>query len=173
MVHLPYYMKICYLAMLNFGNEVIYDVLTNHGLDVSKYVKGEVSEKERKKNKSKKLEFVSFLYDDVSLSLWLLQWLKLCRSYLVEARWFNSGHTPSLEEYLANALTSVGGPAAMVHACVLSLEDHGPASKAVLESRLHSASNLIHCSSLITRLSDDLGTSEVYYIIFHLYYYYY
>ena len=39
MKDLPLYMKICYIAMFNFGNELIYDVLKNHGLDVSSYIK--------------------------------------------------------------------------------------------------------------------------------------
>ena len=45
-----------------------------------------------------------------------LQWANLCRSYLVEARWFYSGYIPTVEEYLENACISVGGPAAMFHA---------------------------------------------------------
>lgn len=43
MLDLPDYMKICYLAMLNFGNELVYDVLKNHGLNIFPYVKEEVS----------------------------------------------------------------------------------------------------------------------------------
>ncbi|KAL7250324.1 hypothetical protein ACSBR1_012349 [Camellia fascicularis] len=39
MEELPEYMKICYLAMFNFGNEIAYDVLKNHGLDVLSYIK--------------------------------------------------------------------------------------------------------------------------------------
>ncbi|GMN69937.1 hypothetical protein TIFTF001_038977 [Ficus carica] len=37
----PFYMKICYLAMLNFGNDLIYAVLKTHGLDVSPFIKEE------------------------------------------------------------------------------------------------------------------------------------
>ena len=36
---LPEYMKICYLAMFNFGNEIAYDVLRDHGLNVISYIK--------------------------------------------------------------------------------------------------------------------------------------
>ncbi|KAF9616465.1 hypothetical protein IFM89_029762 [Coptis chinensis] len=36
------------------------------------------------------------------------EWISLCKSYLVEARWFYNGYTPTLEEYLGNAWTSVG-----------------------------------------------------------------
>ncbi|CAH2057415.1 unnamed protein product [Thlaspi arvense] len=38
---------------------------------------------------------------------------------MVEARWFYGAYTPTLEEYLENAWISVGGHAAMVHACLL------------------------------------------------------
>lgn len=42
MEKLPYYMKICYLAMLNFGNDLAYDILKNHGLNFLSYIKNEV-----------------------------------------------------------------------------------------------------------------------------------
>nr|WBW04262.1 terpene synthase [Ficus altissima] len=122
---LPLYMKICYLAMLNFGNDLIYDVLKTRGLDVSPFIKKE--------------------------------WINLCRSYLVEARWFYSGYTPTVEEYLETASISVGGHAGIVHACILGL-DH-TITKSSLDCFNHGA-KLIQWSSLITRLSDDLGTSK-------------
>ncbi|KAL6136841.1 hypothetical protein ACLB2K_062136 [Fragaria x ananassa] len=34
------------------------------------------------------------------------EWENLCKSYMVEARWFYGGYTPTLEEYLKNAWTS-------------------------------------------------------------------
>ncbi|KAH7532998.1 hypothetical protein FEM48_Zijuj04G0083000 [Ziziphus jujuba var. spinosa] len=42
MAELPLYMKICYVAMLNFANELVYDVLKSHGFDVLPYIKQEV-----------------------------------------------------------------------------------------------------------------------------------
>jgi (-)-alpha-terpineol synthase len=48
---LPEYMKICYVAMLNFANEVVFDVLKDHGLNTFPYIKEAVSQ--RKKNKKK------------------------------------------------------------------------------------------------------------------------
>ncbi|KAM6549096.1 hypothetical protein CsatB_020772 [Cannabis sativa] len=123
----PLYLKTCYLGMLNFGNEVIDDVLQNHGLNISSYIKEE--------------------------------WLNLCKSYLVEARWFYNDYTPSLNEYLENSSTSVGGHAAIVHACILILD--GSIPETLLDSNFnHFHSKLIYWSSLITRLSDDLGTSK-------------
>lgn len=42
MEELPEYMKLCYFAMLNFGNELAYDVLKEEGLDVLSNIKDEV-----------------------------------------------------------------------------------------------------------------------------------
>nr|WDY79047.1 linalool/nerolidol synthase [Actinidia chinensis] len=121
---LPEYMKICYLAMFNFGNEIAYDVLRDHGLNVISYIKE--------------------------------AWGNLCRSYLVEARWFYGGYTATLDEYLQNAWVSVGGPGAIAHACLLL---GPPITKTSLDS-IKTSSEPIYWSSLITRLSDDLGTSK-------------
>jgi hypothetical protein len=46
MEDLPKYMKICYLAMLNFANEVVFDVLKDHGLNTFPYIKEAVSQKD-------------------------------------------------------------------------------------------------------------------------------
>ncbi|XP_059452262.1 probable terpene synthase 9 [Corylus avellana] len=124
MEDLPEYMRICYLAMLNFANEVVFDVLKDHGLNSFPYIKE--------------------------------AWANLCRSYLVERRWFSSGYTPTVDEYLENARISVGGPSAIVHAYVLL---GCTISKDALDC-LKRGSELIYWASLITRLSDDLGTSE-------------
>ncbi|MCL7034546.1 hypothetical protein MKW94_015581 [Papaver nudicaule] len=39
MEHLPHYMKICFLALYNTVNEMAYEVLQKHGLDVIQYLK--------------------------------------------------------------------------------------------------------------------------------------
>lgn len=75
----------------------------------------------------------------------------------MEARWFYSGFIPTLEEYLKNAWKSVGGPAAIAHAYLLL---GSPITKTSLDS-FKASSELIYWSSIITRLSDDLGTSKV------------
>ncbi|CAL2249511.1 unnamed protein product [Prunus armeniaca] len=86
------------------------------------------------------------------------EWVNLCKSYLVEARWFYGGYTPTLQEYLDNAWTSVGGPGALLHAYLLQgLGSH--LTKTSLESFKH-GSEIVYWSSLMTRLSDDLGTSK-------------
>ncbi|KAI3932770.1 hypothetical protein MKW92_017457 [Papaver armeniacum] len=50
-------------------------------------------------------------------------WSDLCKAYLIEAGWYNSGYTPTLEEYLENAWISVGVPSIQVHAYFL-LDDY-------------------------------------------------
>ncbi|KAL5797769.1 hypothetical protein ACOSQ2_002589 [Xanthoceras sorbifolium] len=125
MENLPDCMKICYFAMFNFGNDLAYDVLKNHGLNVISNIRTE--------------------------------WTNLCSSYMVEARWFSRGYTPTVKEYLENAWISVGGPAAVVHAHLLQLQGCKLTNNSL--DGLKDGSELIYWSALITRLCDDLGTS--------------
>eukprot|EP00258_Populus_trichocarpa_P045049 XP_024461068.1 probable terpene synthase 9 isoform X2 [Populus trichocarpa] len=121
---LPDYMKICYLALFNFVNEMAYDVMRDHGLFVLPYL--------------------------------VEEWANLCGSYLVEARWFSNKYSPTLSEYLENARTSIGSPAALAHACMLL--GSPVAQRSLMDCFKHGSDQLIYWSSLITRLSDDLGT---------------
>lgn len=85
------------------------------------------------------------------------QWANLCRSHLIEARWFRSGYIPTVSEYLENSCISVGAYAAAIHAYILQ-------GFTLTESSLHclkNGSELLYWSSLIARLSDDLATWEV------------
>lgn len=95
-----------------------------------------------------------------NLMIILLQWANLCGSYLVEARWFSRGHKPTLKEYLGNAWTSVGGPAAIVHAYLLQAEECNLTEHSLINC-LKDGYEIIYWSSLIARLSNDLGTSMV------------
>lgn len=45
MEDLQHYMKVCYLGMLTFANEVVFDVLKGHGLNTLPYIKEAVSRK--------------------------------------------------------------------------------------------------------------------------------
>ncbi|KAL6328050.1 hypothetical protein AAG906_033318 [Vitis piasezkii] len=67
---------------------------------------------------------------------YLRKWADLCKSYLLEAKWYYNGYKPTLQEYISNAWISISG--------LKSLR------------RYHS---IIRWSSMILRLSDDLGTS--------------
>ncbi|KAK2650650.1 hypothetical protein Ddye_018139 [Dipteronia dyeriana] len=125
MEDLPDYMKICYFAMFNFANDLAFDVLKHHSLNVMSEIR--------------------------------TQWTNLCGSYMVEARWFSRGYTPTVKEYLENGWISVGGPAAIVHAYLLQLQGCNLTNNSL--DCLKHGSDLIYWSSIITRLADDLGTS--------------
>nr|QJD20821.1 cineole synthase [Actinidia chinensis] len=82
-------------------------------------------------------------------------WADLCKSYLVEAKWYNSRHTPSFEEYMNNAWISISATVILAHAYVLCTN---PISCEGLKC-VEKYPNLIRCSATILRLADDLGTS--------------
>ncbi|KAI3523026.1 hypothetical protein L1887_01081 [Cichorium endivia] len=83
-------------------------------------------------------------------------WEDLCKSYLVEARWYHNGYTPTLEEYLDNARVSISGPVILMHVYFLTSVS---STKEILQC-MDKAENIVRYSSLILRLADDLGTSS-------------
>ncbi|GLT50647.1 hypothetical protein SLA2020_241190 [Shorea laevis] len=84
-------------------------------------------------------------------------WLDLCKTYLIEAKWYHQGYTPSLQEYIDVAVVSVSAPLLLLHAYILSSNHITTEVLQYLEEELPS---IIHCSSLVLRLADDLGTSS-------------
>ncbi|KAF8409447.1 hypothetical protein HHK36_005523 [Tetracentron sinense] len=82
-------------------------------------------------------------------------WADICKTYLLEAKWYHSGYTPTLEEYLNNAWISISAPVILVHGYFFVTN---PITKEALEC-LESYPNIIRWSSMILRLCDDLGTS--------------
>ncbi|KAK2989237.1 hypothetical protein RJ640_029535, partial [Escallonia rubra] len=83
-------------------------------------------------------------------------WTDLCKCYLLEAKWYKSGHTPTLEEYMNNAWISISAPLILTHAYFLA---DNPTTEEAL-AYLEKYPNIIRWSSIILRLSDDLGTSQ-------------
>ncbi|XP_034703599.1 (-)-alpha-terpineol synthase-like [Vitis riparia] len=83
-------------------------------------------------------------------------WADLCKSYLLEAKWYHARYTPTLQEYLSNAWISISAPAILVHAFFFVTN---PITEDALEC-LEQYCNIIRWSSIILRLSDDLGTSS-------------
>nr|GMD18121.1 (-)-alpha-terpineol synthase-like [Ipomoea batatas] len=83
------------------------------------------------------------------------EWSDLCETYLVEAKWYNNGITPSLKEYLENALVSISGPLLILQAYI------SIANPIKMEDLQHLVTypSIIRYPSLILRLTDDLGTS--------------
>ncbi|XP_048233291.1 terpene synthase 10-like isoform X2 [Ricinus communis] len=83
-------------------------------------------------------------------------WADLCKSYLVEAKWYYSGYTPTMQEYMDNAWISISAPVILVHAYFL---EGSPASNEALKS-LKEYPDIIRWSSMILRFANDLGTSS-------------
>ncbi|KAF8411659.1 hypothetical protein HHK36_004217 [Tetracentron sinense] len=73
----------------------------------------------------------------------------------VEAKWYYNGYTPSFEEYINNAWSSISGPVIQVHAYFLLGEN---IAKEALEW-LKDYPDLIRWSSMAFRFANDLGTS--------------
>ncbi|KAG5223910.1 terpene synthase [Salix suchowensis] len=83
-------------------------------------------------------------------------WAGVCKSYLLEARWYYSGYTPTFQEYLDNAWVSISGPTILVHAYFyVSSQTAEEASHFIEEYP-----DIIRWSSMIFRLADDLATSS-------------
>lgn len=85
------------------------------------------------------------------------QMVDLCRSFMLEAKWFYTGYKPSFQEYIENAWISIAAPVVLVHAYFLVTN---PITTEALEC-LEGYPDIIRWSSLIVRLTDDLGTSKV------------
>ncbi|GAV90241.1 LOW QUALITY PROTEIN: Terpene_synth domain-containing protein/Terpene_synth_C domain-containing protein, partial [Cephalotus follicularis] len=84
-------------------------------------------------------------------------WADLCKSFLLEAKWYYNKYTPTLQEYIDNAWISVSAPTILVHAFFFGTN---PITKEGLQC-LEKYPNIVQMSSIIFRLADDLGTSSI------------
>ncbi|KAI6697377.1 hypothetical protein NL676_017496 [Syzygium grande] len=83
-------------------------------------------------------------------------WADQCKAYIKEARWYNNGIKPTLKEYMDNAVDSVGGMIVLLGSYFLTTDK-------LTEEGLDYVSkipSLMHCSSKILRLNNDLSTSS-------------
>ncbi|KAK1368637.1 (+)-delta-cadinene synthase [Heracleum sosnowskyi] len=80
----------------------------------------------------------------------------LFERYIVEARWYNSGYQPTLEEYLKNGFVSIGGPIIVLYSYICT-EDQ--IKKEDLEF-IEDLPDIVRLACEILRLSDDYGTSS-------------
>ena len=87
----------------------------------------------------------------------MFQWSDLCKSFLLEAKWYHNGYIPSLAEYLENAWISISTPVILMHAYFMVTN---PITKEALDC-LEEYPKIFYWSSMILRLTDDLGTSAV------------
>ncbi|KAF3963667.1 hypothetical protein CMV_011970 [Castanea mollissima] len=123
MDQLPDYMKICFLILYNFVNEMAFDPLKEQGFHIIRYLKK--------------------------------AWSDLCKSFLLEAKWYHNGYIPNLAEYLENAWISVSTPVILMHAYFMVTN---PIMKEALGC-FEEYPKIFYWSSMILRLTDDLGTS--------------
>ncbi|XP_054793770.1 (-)-germacrene D synthase-like [Prosopis cineraria] len=80
----------------------------------------------------------------------------LVQAYFVEAKWYNSSYTPTIEEYMGNALVSCGYP--MVIAT--SFMGMGSIATEQVFQWLATDPKIIRASKIICRLMDDIVTYE-------------
>ncbi|KAF7148595.1 hypothetical protein RHSIM_Rhsim03G0006700 [Rhododendron simsii] len=83
-------------------------------------------------------------------------WADLCKTYLNEAKWYYSGYTPTLEEYMSNAWISIGAPTMLTHGYFLCTN---PINTDGLDW-LVKYPNIMRWSATVLRVADDLGTSS-------------
>nr|QNV69587.1 myrcene synthase [Cinnamomum camphora] len=83
-------------------------------------------------------------------------WAMQSNSYFREAQWFNSGYIPKFDEYLDNALVSVGVPL-LLGLSYPMIQQH--ISKAEIDL-IPEDLNLLRWASIIFRLYNDLATSK-------------
>nr|AIC76501.1 terpene synthase [Prunus campanulata] len=82
-------------------------------------------------------------------------WGSLCNAFLVEAKWFKSGHLPKAEDYLKNGIVSSGVNVVMVH--IFFLLGQGITKQSV--ELLNETPAIISSAAAILRLWDDLGSA--------------
>ena len=85
------------------------------------------------------------------------QWASLCKTYLVEAEWYHKDCKPSFHEYLENAWISSSGPIILLNG-YFALLDSTNTDDSIL---FREYSNVVHYTSNIMRLTNDLGTYKV------------
>lgn len=95
----------------------------------------------------------------------MLQWAELCKLYLEEAKWYNSGYTPTFQEYMDNAWICMdfSGNTFGISAYIFTAN---PLTDEAMECLL-GYPNIVRWAAMIVRLVDDLGTSSVLKLIFH------
>ncbi|KAL5702321.1 hypothetical protein ACHQM5_027551 [Ranunculus cassubicifolius] len=83
-------------------------------------------------------------------------WARLCKAFLVEAKWFTSGHLPTSEEYLKNGMISSGVDVLFVH--IFFLLGQGINKETI--DLIENIPGLVSYPATILRLWDDLGSSK-------------
>ncbi|KAL6011675.1 hypothetical protein ACLOJK_002123 [Asimina triloba] len=83
-------------------------------------------------------------------------WADLCKGYSVEAKWYNSKYTPTVNEYLEHSWRTIGITIVVTYIYFMQGEN---VTKEGLDG-LENYADLIRLGCLIFRLNDDLATSK-------------
>ncbi|XP_028761758.1 (-)-germacrene D synthase-like [Neltuma alba] len=81
---------------------------------------------------------------------------RLAQAYLVEAKWYNSNNTPTMEEYMGNALVSSGYGLVIA----ISFIGMGPIATEQTFRKLSDNPKIVTASQTISRLMDDIVSNE-------------
>nr|ARA91313.1 3-carene synthase [Lavandula x intermedia]ARA91314.1 3-carene synthase [Lavandula x intermedia] len=82
-------------------------------------------------------------------------WIDLVEANLEEAKWYYSGYTPSLEQYICSSRISISCPT-IISQIYFTLETS--IEKSAIES-MYKYHDILYLSGMLLRLPDDLGTS--------------
>ncbi|KAL1349796.1 myrcene synthase, chloroplastic isoform X2 [Arachis hypogaea] len=83
-------------------------------------------------------------------------WTDICKSYLIEAKWFHSAYKPGFEKYVENGWISIGMPVILVHTYFLVPHSFKREELPCIQEYC----DMIRFPSTISRLVNDLGTYE-------------
>ncbi|KAL7606621.1 hypothetical protein Lser_V15G16599 [Lactuca serriola] len=83
-------------------------------------------------------------------------WINLCEAFLVEAKWFASGHLPNADQYLRNGIVSSGAEVVTMHLFFLL----GCATNEYSATIIKDNPGITFCLAKILRLWDDLGSAK-------------
>lgn len=86
----------------------------------------------------------------------------MIEGFMVEAKWFNGGGGPTLEEYVENGVSTAGAYMALVHLFFLIGEGVNDQNAQLLNKKPYP--RLFSAAGRILRLWDDLGTAKVHLI---------
>ncbi|KAK4419824.1 Geraniol synthase, chloroplastic [Sesamum alatum] len=84
-------------------------------------------------------------------------WIDMIEGFMVEAKWFNGGSAPNLEEYIENGVSTAGAYMALVHLFFLIGEGVTDQNARLL---FKPYPKLFSAAGRILRLWDDLGTAK-------------
>nr|ADK62524.1 geraniol synthase [Phyla dulcis]AMK97467.1 geraniol synthase [synthetic construct] len=85
-------------------------------------------------------------------------WMDMIEGFMVEAKWFNGGSAPNLEEYIENGVSTAGAYMALVHLFFLIGEGVSAQNAQILLKKPYP--KLFSAAGRILRLWDDLGTAK-------------